>query len=82
METKNFYCWVGLVSVSIGDVFEWNGVGRGTYKVVGWGETSGIYSPSGLGGTNGVMVQKENGEIEEWCGDSVASGIHQGRLKP
>lgn len=74
-QTLNIACTFGKVSVTIGESFKWYGVDSGTYKVLGWSGMVGMYSPSGLGGTIGVMVENENGEKIEWCGDSVAHGV-------
>jgi hypothetical protein len=79
IKSKVFFYHGGKQEVTIGDVFNWDGTGPGIYTVVGWGK-SGIYSPSGLGGTHGVFIRDEKGFVEEWCGDSVASGVARGKI--
>jgi hypothetical protein len=75
--TAKIWCSRGQVEVSIGDAFYWNGIGKGNYTVVGWGSKL-VYSPSGLGGAPTVFVRNEETQVcEEWCGDSVAAGIHE-----
>jgi hypothetical protein len=75
MTTKKIYCFAGKVPVTIGDTFNWDGAYPGRYKVKRWGQASGMYSPSGIGGTISVWVENEKGEEIEWCGDSVAHGV-------
>jgi hypothetical protein len=70
----------GQQKVTIGDIFNWDGVGKGMYQVIKFGNES-VYSPSGLGGTSTVWLRNEKGEKIEWCGDSVASGISNSNLK-
>lgn len=71
----------GKAEVRIGDVFDWDGIGKGRYEVMSFGDVAGHYSPSGLGGTGTVFVKDENGKIDEWCGDSVAAGVSRGLVK-
>jgi len=71
----------GKAEVRIGDVFDWDGIGKGRYEVMSFGDVAGHYSPSGLGGTGTVFVKDENGKIYEWCGDSVAAGVSRGLVK-
>lgn len=74
-QTLNLACSFGKVPVTIGETFNWTGLHAGTYKVLGWSGMVGMYSPSGIGGTIGVMIEDDKGERVEWCGDSVAHGI-------
>lgn len=64
----------GKQLVTIGDKFNWHD--KKTYEVLSFNDVHLNYSPSGLGGAIGVNVKcLENGLIDEWCADSVASGI-------
>lgn len=66
----------GQQLVTIGDIFEWWGMDKPTYEVVSFSDDHRSYSPSGLGGAIGVVVRDlRTGKTEEWCGDSVASGV-------
>lgn len=67
----------GKQLVSIGDKFNWNGM---EHEVVEFVTNNVIYSPSGLGGTIGIMVKNETGYTDEWCADSVANGIFHNKL--
>lgn len=71
----------GKAEVRVGDVFDWDGSGKGRYEVLRFGDIDGIFSPSGLGGTSSVWLKDENGNEVEWCGDSVAAGISRGLVK-
>lgn len=67
----------GQQLVTIGDVFEWWGMDKPKYEVVSFSDSSINYSPSGLGGAIGIVVKDlKTGNAEEWCADSVASGIY------
>ncbi len=64
----------GKQIVTIGDVFQWYNKKR--YEVLSFNDGCLSYSPSGLGGTVAISIKDlETGEIEEWCADSVASGV-------
>lgn len=64
----------GKQLVTIGDVFTWHN--KISYEVISFDDGLLSYSPSGLGGTVAINIKNLiTGEIEEWCADSVASGI-------
>lgn len=76
MESKVIAFSGGTQLVTVGDKFIWNGK---VCEVIEISQNS-IYSPSGLGGTCSVMIGEENGQIDEWCGDSVANGIYHNKI--
>lgn len=79
-KSLDIWCSAGKVKVTIGERFMWHGVNSGTYKILGWTNNR-MYSPSGIGGAVCVIVENEKGEQIEWCGDSVARGVHDTILK-
>ncbi len=80
----------GQENVEIGDRFEW--WDESSWEVVDF-VGHGMYSPSGIGGT-AIVALRPIGDVPEhylrhveedgtvrWCGDSVAAGLAQGRIK-
>lgn len=64
----------GRQLVTIGDFFTWHN--KVSYEVISFDDGCFNYSPSGLGGAVTINIKNlTTGEIEEWCADSVASGI-------
>lgn len=79
--SREFHYSGGKQIVTVGDVFKCNGMNPGIYKVISLAGISGVYSPSGLGGTSTTLVENEKGERKEWCGDSLALGVARGFIK-